>query len=413
MINTKKILRKIICIVALLAVPFSPTGTMEHPVTTSLAAAAPSSASTPSSTVASSSAASSSSSPAVMTEEEPIKRMMTKSDDLFSGFYDIKSGTSEDYAGAYFLAKDRLIMATPYIRKILNLEGATFHVVRLQSCSSCRSFLSRDYFDFMVEHQSSTTNQAPVHPDVLTVILKRLRKKTGSLVRRAQRRRSVTADPRASLVVAAMVFSSNSAGRGPGNGQAEELQREIRRFYFESTFWSVYSHFQHVVIFTGSADDLQILLSMNLPIWAVFDLSSDLAEEAKREWDGKGTEPAPTNQHLPKYALLNTIKHLTTNSTWAFAKYIYYTEGDLILHVRSSGQLFDLVDKSQGHFTAIPHRMQTIPLVKDFPEKVRPHFDKGSPQQLPDVILVQENVTSAFGSCCDDGRFEYGDCGTW
>lgn len=56
---------------------------------------------------------------------------------------------------------------------------------------------------------------------------------------------------------------------------------------------------------------------------------------------------------------------------------------------------------------------QTIPLAKDYPEKVRKVWDSNSPQNLPDVTLIQENATISGGSCCDNGRYRFKDCGTW
>ena len=88
------------------------------------------------------------------------------------------------------------------------------------------------------------------------------------------------------------------------------------------------------------------------------------------KWDGEGIPPAPTKQHLPKYSLLHTIDQLAHNSTWESFKYVYYTEGDLILHMRQPQHIFNMIDKSETYFLAVPHRMQTIPLLQDFPAAV-------------------------------------------
>jgi hypothetical protein len=275
--------------------------------------------------------------------------------DDFSGFYhpDIHT-TSEDYAGAWLLSKNRLLMANESISRILNLEGATFHVVRI-GCHSCASFLTRDYFDFLVEHQSSTTNQAPAESEVSDVILKKMSKRVSGMVRKMRKRHYLNVDVRADSTVAIMVFSTNSASAANEN---DNFQSQVRRYFFEATFWSVYLNFRRIVIFTGSAVDAEILKNLQLPVWATVDLMQVLTEAEKQKWDGKGVMPAPTKQHLPKFSLLHTTMSLVRNSSWSWVKYVYYTEGDLILHMRHSPKLFDLIDRSEGHFLAIPHRMQ-------------------------------------------------------
>jgi hypothetical protein len=275
--------------------------------------------------------------------------------DEFSGFYHPDLGTtSEDYAGAWLVSKQRLLMANSSISTILNLEGASFHVVRIP-CHSCKSFLTRDYFDFLVEHQSSTTNQAPGDNTVQDIILKRIKRRVSGMERKLKRRHGLGVDRRADDTVAIMVFSTNSASAAL---ERDNFQTEIRRYFFKSTFYSIYAYFPRIVIFTGSNVDTEILMNMSLPVWAHVDLSSVLEEAAKHKWDGNGVPPAPLKQHLPKYSLLHTTGSLTNDKSWDWVKYIYYTEGDLIMHIRHTSKIFDLIDQSEGHFLAVPHRMQ-------------------------------------------------------
>ena len=276
--------------------------------------------------------------------------------DDFSGFYtpDLDK-TSEDYAGAWFLRKERLIMANASVSVISNLEGATFHVLRID-CDGCKTFLSRDYFDFMDEHLSSTTNQVPHITSISDILLKRMKRKANSMMKMAKKKlSSQEIDARTDLTVAVMVFSSNSVSSHDAN---QNLQREIRNYYFQATFWSLYTYFKYIVIFTGSGKDSKILEDMKLPIWHCYDLSKELEEETKKKWNGKGPPPAPVIQQTPKLALLHTINALSRDTSWDWIKYVYYTEGDLLLHLRSSSKFFDLFDQSNFRFTAVPHRMQ-------------------------------------------------------
>ena len=310
-------------------------------------------------------------------------------------------------------------MANESISKILNLEGATFHVVRIGECPSCHSFLTRDYLDFLVEHQSSTTNNAPGDSDITEVIYKRIRKNAALIRHKAERiheRAGICegkiCDSRLRSTLAIMVFSTNSAS---ASSRVDQMQRGIRKLFFETTFWSVYTHFPRIVIYVGSGSDREILRRMNLPIWGLFDLSGDLEAAERRGWDGKGVPPAPTKQHLPKYSLLHTTQNLKNNDSWGWAKYIYYTEGDLVLHLRAGSEIFDMIDGSQSNFLAVPHRMQTLPLVQNFPQRLQSRWPRNSPQNIQNVTLIKANASHdhALGSCCDHGRYQFADCGGW
>ena len=313
--------------------------------------------------------------------------------------------------------KDRLLQSNASVSKILNLEGATFHVTRLEGCNSCKSFLTRDFFDFMVEHQSSTTNNAPGHIEITEIFQKRIKRNVGSIHRKAWRKQQQgglcdgrPCDNREDKTLAIMVFSTNSAS---DHGRSEEIQTNIRRYFFQTTFWSVYMHFPNIVVYVGNKKDHNTLKEMKLPIYDSFDMTSKLAEHELVKWNGEGVPPAPTKQHLPKFSLLHTIEQLSYNSSWGAYKYVYYTEGDLILHLRQPHYIFNMIDRSETYFLAVPHRMQTIPLLQDFPTNMHRHWSKDSPQNVSDVRLITENSTQVMGSCCDDGRYQFGNCGTW
>ena len=68
----------------------------------------------------------------------------------------------EHYAGAWLVSKRRLLEAKLRIQHIRSLEGASFAVSGYASHQDYRTTLmTRDYFDFAVQHLSSTTNQLP------------------------------------------------------------------------------------------------------------------------------------------------------------------------------------------------------------------------------------------------------------
>lgn len=68
----------------------------------------------------------------------------------------------EHYAGAWLVPKRRLLEAKLRIQQIKSLEGASFAVSGYAAHQDYRTTLmTRDYFDFAVQHLSSTTNQLP------------------------------------------------------------------------------------------------------------------------------------------------------------------------------------------------------------------------------------------------------------
>ena len=70
--------------------------------------------------------------------------------------------TLEHYAGAWLVPKRRLLEAKLRIQHIKSLEGASFSVSGYAAHQDHRiTLMTRDYFDFAVQHLSSTTNQLP------------------------------------------------------------------------------------------------------------------------------------------------------------------------------------------------------------------------------------------------------------
>ena len=94
-------------------------------------------------------------------------------------------------------------------------------------------------------------------------------------------------------------------------------------------------------------------------------------------------------------------------------KYVYYTEADQLVYIRSQGQIMDALDRQQKSLILTPHRMHTILL-----PSVYPHLDKylTPPHRkvnLANVKVITESPLEARGSCCDSGRFNFPSCGNF
>eukprot|EP01035_Chromulina_nebulosa_P021774 gene21774-28176_t len=69
------------------------------------------------------------------------------------------------------------------------------------------------------------------------------------------------------------------------------------------------------------------------------------------------------------------------------------------------------MDKLNGTIALAPHRMQSIALPQAYPEVLN-IWDNRFREKLLNVIFVTEDVIPK-GSCCDNGRFVFKDCGGW
>jgi hypothetical protein len=76
---------------------------------------------------------------------------------LFSGFYSAKD--SENYGGAFFISKSKLLQQKIMLERAWYPEGIIFSVIQAsQFCNDCKTIFTRDYFDLSSDHLSSTTN---------------------------------------------------------------------------------------------------------------------------------------------------------------------------------------------------------------------------------------------------------------
>jgi hypothetical protein len=85
----------------------------------------------------------------------------------FSGFmYPDVSKFAADYGASWIISTRRFRKAEIDVRGVLNLEGATFAIIRF-GCPGCENLMPRDYFDYFVEHLSSYSNQIPTANNML------------------------------------------------------------------------------------------------------------------------------------------------------------------------------------------------------------------------------------------------------
>lgn len=288
--------------------------------------------------------------------------------ETYSGLYspNVKKGNSaEDFAASWLVTSERFLASKRFISASTNMAGVSFAVTRTK-CKGCVTMLTRDYFDFLVEHLSTTSNQIPnSNKLVFQIYYGRIRKVVDQLRVLATDRTET--DPRLKETLATLIYSSITFSRP----QAYE-QANIREPYFEATFWSVYRHIPNIIIFVGSDHDRKAVEDMKLPAIQVKQLSVPL--------DHKNRTVA-----LPRYSLhwldevmridikrqmvgnegneggserRKTSVHETENPNWSRFRYVFFSEGDQILHIRQASGLYDALDIGQGKIVVVPHRMQ-------------------------------------------------------
>ena len=343
-----------------------------------------------------------------------------------SGLYRPDTSRSlEHYAGAWLVSRRRLMEAKLRIRAIKSLEGASFSVAGLSSRQDPRiALMTRDYFDFSVQHLSSTTNQLPWNApkDFLDLV----HEQTVQIVERLQARAEVpkdhsthisplSDDPRRTEETVALIPFCNRAASVDSRLETawnNNFQAKVRLLFMQATFWSVYRVFPRIIVTVGTDADLKILLEMNLPIWKTVNMKALFNESAPIRSRG-------SVHFLPKESLMFLMEKLADSSTEHFSKfkYVYYTEADHVLQLRSADQLFNAMDNSQGRFAIAPHRLQTILLPRLFTPAHRLLWRTNKWQahlveSLKDKRLIVEHE-DPLGSCCDNGRFYFAPCGNW
>ena len=275
----------------------------------------------------------------------------------------------EEYAGAFFISKSRFLAAVQGIQRARFPEAIIFNTIKLRnSCDFCENFLTRDYFDFSVEHLSSTTNvlnaialSEPERLDIFQLISDHLERHVHFL------RNQKVKNGGSSTTLAVVAFSDSEANFNTSNmeGSHTAALRKIRHNFFKATIYGVWRHFSKIIVYVSKSKDKELILSWSLPLLEVIDISDVLAKVPKKDYfRGRGVD-----QMLPKYALLDTARNLgkmdhggTTQlgKLWNTFTSIFYTEGDQILHLRKLKYFYRLFEASEGQFLFLPHRLQVL-----------------------------------------------------
>ena len=332
----------------------------------------------------------------------------------FSGVYrpNIKL-SREDFAGSWLVPVQRFIQAKEYLQMhATNIESACFAIL---NTGSQVSVMTRDYFDFEVIHLSSTTNVLPSgRNELLAELLFRMNQTVNALdassVKILIKRYKINSASHRwrNQTIAVIAFTELS-----GSSSQSNFAAEIRRSFFKATFWSVYRRMPHILVATMTDREADVVRSFRLPVWMVVNVMQHLNPANIMKSDG---------HLLPQKSLLYVMNNIEANvtssitniySAWRNFKYIYYTEGDLILHMRNTRDLYDILDRTKENVALIPHRMQTIALPKTFPEQYRSVWSKKMLDMLKGVKVAVESYVTPQGSCCDSGRFSFADCSSW
>lgn len=313
---------------------------------------------------------------------------------LFSGVYipDLTKG-KENYAGAWLATVETFQLLQPRLDNIIDLEGASFFITE-QRCSTnhikkssskmCtiqktyQTVLTRDYFDFQVEHLSSTTKYLETFNN--KILHASLKAKCNALKKFA--RNSHTSDKRLRMnTIAVISISVNPVNPsevfynrlkkifGPLSPLIEwvfkrppskdpdtfRMETRIRFLFFKATFWSVYRVIPHIVVtYRDSIAKEWINNHFAKYIWKSIDLTNIVINNIYLQ---------------PKITLQYISYLLKTNISYQNIKYIYYTESDHILHIRNTRHIMNILDS--GNIVLSPHRMETYLLPQMLREKQR------------------------------------------
>ncbi len=260
---------------------------------------------------------------------------------MFSGAYrpEIKL-IANDFSAAWLVTKSQLLIAEASIRRAQNMAGATFAVVRHRVDRTYTSVMTRDYFDFFVEHLSSMSNQIP-HSNI--AIMQEQTKKLNQTAELLQHELfyQYKQDKRLDQTLGILVFSS-LAFSVPKNIQQHS---DIRIAFFTTTFYSLYRYYRHIIVYVGNEKDRQMVANMKIPAWEVKVLQVPL--------DAKNYTTA-----LPRESIVDALVSLKEGSPrYQQFQYVYYSEGDQLLHMRHIKDIYNLMDESNGKFSIVPHRM--------------------------------------------------------
>jgi len=298
----------------------------------------------------------------------------------YSGLYRAE-GEHESYAGAWLAPLKRLVSSYPQLNRTTNLEGSTMAVSGYGRRQDPRiTVMTRDFFDFQVLHLSVTTNfidsiSRGGGPSAFTKQL--FDRVHDQMVRTVQQlempldKMQGHGDPRLAQQTVALIPFTGFAASTDKN----EYQANIRKLYFKATFFSVYRYIRTVVVTVPTQNDYDVLVGMKLPVWKILNF--------KARYNLKvNTEHPLSTVRLPKHSIMYVIDKMRSSAAYSKFKYVYYTEGDLVLHMRSEKELLDAIDRSHGEFAAAPHRMQSNPLPKAYSKDLQSLWSYSAPHRF-------------------------------
>lgn len=129
-------------------------------------------------------------------------------------------------------------------------------------------------------------------------------------------------------------------GSDMGAGHSKLANRQA---YLSACFWSFYTYYPHVVAAVKSPKDRDYVLQKSgLPFYDVMLL-----------------EDLPKSASLP-VATVQTTKARIMNGTWAHFDYVFFTESDQILMMRTPDDIYAYVDFHPRHMM-LPHRLMAYP----------------------------------------------------
>ena len=269
----------------------------------------------------------------------------------FSGIYysDFrKTSAAEDFSAAWLMTKNRFNISIHKIKKSTNMAGVSFAATR-NNCKNCIPVLTRDYLDFLVEHLSTTSNQIPFsYAQVFKVYENRMKLISMNLRSIGYDRKEH--DSRLDQTIAILIYSSITFSRPvwfQSLLQSQKNHVNIRKYFFESTFWSVFRYIPNVCVFVASDQDRNEVMEMRLPLWTGQPIQLVVPVDVKNR-----------TVLLPKMSLVYSLKQMLSDPLWMPFQYVYYSEGDQIVHLRHSTDLYNVIDDSDGSFVLVPHRMQ-------------------------------------------------------
>lgn len=259
----------------------------------------------------------------------------------FSGLYTPNLKYSlEVYSASWLQNKKNYLNNLKYIKDITSLESTSTGALMRYEINRRFILMSRDYFDFEIEHLSSTTNVIGDNKYIVTYLTQITKRKALWLKKIASNIPNTPSfKPFMNITVVIIPFSTKSASSGVG--QVDHSQ-QLRVNFFEATFWSIYRYMPHIAIAVSNQRDADFVNELQLPIFELYKFEKD----GGVAWE------------LPKFSLLKAHEALSSDPRWAHFQYIYFTEGDQILHMRHQTDILKFLQATDGKFSIVPHRMQ-------------------------------------------------------